>query len=432
MLKFIYILLSSLFLIISLFLSVSSLINKKYNFRDIRVYLFFILIFTVNVICWYFISKPFKIIILTLSFSIFIFCIFKENFIKSIFTSIFYQFVIIISELIFAIITIPFFNIDMSKNFFIFLSNLVISIFAIILCRIKLLKQFYNYLIKITKRIKQQQLLIIYLLIILIADIFGMLVYYKVTYIYLLIFNTLFTLFCFYIVIISFKVKDNYIKVYDKYNTTLNSLKEYEDILDKYRVSNHENKNHLLTIRNMISDKNKEVVKYIDELVKNKLKDDEKIMKEALIIPSGGLRGLIYSKILYMKEIGIKYDLNISKSIRTVELINKIDDADMLDICQIVGVYVDNAIEAVEKIKDKYINIEMYLEDNNLVFGISNYYIGRIELEKLDQEGYTTKGLGHGYGLTLTREIINKNQKLNNEKRLSKDTFTQILKIRMY
>ena len=44
-----------------------------------------------------------------------------------------------------------------------------------------------------------------------------------------------------------------------KYDCTIlvNSCDKYEDILDKYKVSNHENKNQLLTIRNMISDKNK-------------------------------------------------------------------------------------------------------------------------------------------------------------------------------
>ena len=78
------------------------------------------------------------------------------------------------------------------------------------------------------------------------------------------------------VVYILIKKENEYTKIYDKYNTTLNSLKEYEDILDKYKVSNHENKNQLLTIRNMVLEKDKKIAKYIDELVKNKIKDDEK------------------------------------------------------------------------------------------------------------------------------------------------------------
>ena len=73
----------------------------------------------------------------------------------------------------------------------------------------------------------------------------------------------------------------------------------------------------------------------------------------------------------------------------------------------------------------------MYLEKEYLVFEILNNYEGKIELEKLEQTGYTTKGQGHGYGLSLTRKIIDNNKKLKNEKRLSKETFTQILKIKM-
>ena len=176
---------------------------------------------------------------------------------------------------------------------------------------------------------------------------------------------------------------------------------------------------------------NKEAVKYIDKIVKNKIKEDEDTLYQVSVIPAGGLRGLIYSKIVYMKENKIDYDLNISKEIRTVDLINNIDDSDILDICQVIGVYIDNAIEAVLNIKDKYMCISIYLENKNLTFEVSNCYEGKIDIDRIEDKGYTTKSSGHGYGLSLTKEIIDKNKKLKNEKRLSKETFTQILKIKM-
>ena len=51
-------------------------------------------------------------------------------------------------------------------------------------------------------------------------------------------------------------------------------------------------------------------------------------------------------------------------------------------------------------------------------------------MNKLEHKGYSTKNKGHGYGLTLAKEIIDKNNKLQNEKELTKEIFSQILKIK--
>jgi len=235
-------------------------------------------------------------------------------------------------------------------------------------------KKLYDFLIKITDRINRNKLIVFSLFIVVIANLLTMFLYYRVEFVYLLIFNTCLTLFCLSIVIYSFKTQNNYIKVYDKYNTTLNSLKEYEDILDRYRISNHENKNQLLTIRNMLPKTNKKIISYIDKIIENKLKDNEKAMVEACKIPAGGLRGLIYSKILVMKNLKINYILEISKEVKTVDLIN-LDDSLMLDMCQVIGVYIDNAIGEVKKLKKKYINIEIYLVIEIIAFSFGRYIL---------------------------------------------------------
>ena len=55
----------------------------------------------------------------------------------------------------------------------------------------------------------------------------------------------------------------------------------------------------------------------------------------------------------------------------------------------------------------------------------------KIELNKLDQKGYTTKGFGHGYGLCLVKKILENNKRLINERKISKELFVQMLKIKM-
>lgn len=411
------------------------LLEKKLNFKDYRLYISLFSLMIIALINYFNVNPYIRITVITLALMLFFRFLFKENLQKCIITPIFSQMLVMISEMIFVVITCIIFNFDnqdiINTQFGKLFSNVIISILAMLLIKIPALKKIYYFLLKITDKIKSRQLIVISFVLIIISNLLVGILYYKIEFRYLLILNTFLTLFCAFIVMYSFRTKNNYIKVYDKYNTTLNSLKEYEDILDRYRVSNHENKNQLLTIRNMLSRSNKKVINYIDALVENKLKDNDKVMFETSKIPAGGLRGLIYSKVLLMKELNIDYELEISNEVKTFNLIDSIDDYTMLDVCKVIGVYLDNAIQAVQNLKEKYLNIEMYLDNKDLIISISNNYENIIDIEKIEEKGYTSKGKGHGYGLTLTKEIIDNNKKLSNQKKMSKHTFTQILKIKM-
>lgn len=422
----------ALFIAFGSLLAWSILLNKKINFKDWKFY-FFIIIITILLKFNY--NNVLKFTINVFFLSLVVKLLYNQTIKNSIVTTFYTQIVGIIFELAYSILAIYLFKIDFEveslNSLIIFFADLFVSAGIVFMVKMNFFKKLYNAIINMINKIQGKTLLVILIPLIFIFNIYLEITFYKIGKLYVFVLNGV-TIFIIMLIIYRLSKKENeYTKIYNKYNTTLNSLKEYEDILDKYRVSNHENKNELLTIRNMVVEKNQKAANYIDKLVKNKIKDDEKIMQEVSVIPAGGLRGLVYSKILYMKEKSIEYELNISKEIRTVDLINNISDSDMLDICHIVGVYIDNAIEAVIDLKDKYVNIDTYLENNCIVFEISNYYEGKIDLEKLEEKGYTTKSSGHGYGLSLTKEIISKNKKLRNEKRLSKETFTQVLKIKM-
>ena len=310
------------------------------------------------------------------------------------------------------------------------LLNIYILIVSSLITRLPFVKKIYYLFYNNTKSKENivYPLIIIFILVIATAES-----HMNLPLTLVLITNVVMAIVFIGIVIMSTKIKENYNKVNSKYQTSISSLKEYEVMIDKFRVYTHENKNEFLTIRNMLKDKNskEEVVKYIDKLVDNKIKDNDKIMKKTAKIPSGGLRATIYSKLCLMEKLNIKYTLNISREVRTTDLI-ALDEDLVLKICKILGVFLDNAIEAVKKLKKKEISIEMYTLDNELCIDITNNFKGNLDLEKINNMKYTTKGEGHGYGLTLVNKLLEEeSDKLENEKSINRDTFTQTLKIKM-
>lgn len=428
-----YLIIATIF-VITMFYIATKLSGKLYNYNDYKLYLiatFFIIFLMFN---YLYINSFIRVIFIVLIFTFAIKILLRENIINSLILALYYELLIVVSESIFALIINLFLKMDSVKIvttlFGNLWANIIIDIISIVIVNIKLTQKTYKKIRKIIERINAKHIILLCLLSLIILNVLEATLYYEFDFRYLLLFNTFVIIFCFSIIIYSFYTNNKYNKVYSKYNTTINSLKEYEDILDRYRITNHENKNQLLTIRNMLKQNDEDAILYIDKIINNKTKDDEKLMQDTSIIPAGGLRGLIYSKILLMKEREINYKINISKKIKTVDLI-ALDDDLILDICKIIGVYLDNAIEAVKNLSDKNISIEMFLIDEDLVISISNNYEGKIDIEKLGEKGYTSKNKNHGYGLFLANELIQKSKKLTNTKTIVNKYFTQNLYIKI-
>lgn len=217
--------------------------------------------------------------------------------------------------------------------------------------------------------------------------------------------------------------KNNVIKEYDKMSEY---VKVYEDIIEKDRIRRHENKNQLVTIKGMISEDDKKTQEYIDSLIDDNSDKSYKWISELTNIPIGGLKGLLFYKVNQMRDSGIEVSLTISRSLEESKLQN-INMKLYKQLCQIIGVYVDNAIEACIDCDIKSIGIEIYKDGDIFEFIITNTYKGNVEVDNMDNAGYTTKGNGHGYGLSLVRDIINSNPQFFQNRELINDYYIQHL-----
>lgn len=363
----------------------------------------------------------------------------KEEITNNFFAVVFAQLLFVISEIIFFMLVII--TTKTNTEMFVALysnaiiSNIFITIIVLTLYSTKFVKNKSLKFVSLSKNITSKMIVAIVLISIILINLLLASVYYKVNLIFLIVINTVFISFIIYIV---YKLMDEKNKLLIQTNRTLqykaendaliNNLHEYEKLADQHRMLNHENKNQLLAIKQMINNNEDGVITYIDKLLKTKVPDDQSLLANTKRIPSGGLQGIIYQKMLIIKKSKIKHSLNISRELKKLDF-KKLDIDTNINVCKIVGVFLDNAIEEVKGLREKMIGVDLYVEDDKLCISISNTYGKNKDFSKIDEVGYTTKSDGHGYGLSLVREILGKNERLENTRAVTGRFFTQVIKV---
>lgn len=184
----------------------------------------------------------------------------------------------------------------------------------------------------------------------------------------------------------------------------------------------HERINTLLCIKGMVVyDKN--IIEFIDKVIENENSIDSSILKDVMGVKLKMIRGLLYQKLICCKDNNINYVINTENNID----FNLIDYNTNTEIVLILGILLDNAIEACKNIKDKNLSIYIYQENNDIVFQVSNIFSGNINLNLLFNKGYSTKGDNRGYGLSIVKEKIKKSSNLNLKTEIHGDIFIQKL-----
>ncbi|MCL2107737.1 MAG: GHKL domain-containing protein [Oscillospiraceae bacterium] len=102
-------------------------------------------------------------------------------------------------------------------------------------------------------------------------------------------------------------------------------------------------------------------------------------------------------------------------------------------VCQVLGILLDNAIEAAAEIETgkKCLNIAIINNPNSKTFIIKNTWQSReFPISKLFELGFSTKGEGRGIGLYTVRNLTEKIKGLYLETDVSDEFFTQIFTVK--
>ncbi|ANZ32924.1 quorum-sensing sensor histidine kinase AgrC [Staphylococcus carnosus] len=111
------------------------------------------------------------------------------------------------------------------------------------------------------------------------------------------------------------------------------------------------------------------------------------------------LKGLLTTKIIQAQENKIRVSVEVPDEIDHISI-------NMIDLSRMVGIILDNAIEASLEIEDPLIQIGFMKEENSVVIIIMNKCAKDIpKVHELFQESFSTKGNNRGLGLSTLKEI---------------------------
>ena len=102
----------------------------------------------------------------------------------------------------------------------------------------------------------------------------------------------------------------------------------------------------------------------------------------------------------------------------------------IFDFCKILGIFLDNAIEAAEESNEREINIvfRRSAADKVQIFSIENTYKDKdIDTEKIFEKDFSTKNRNSGIGLWEVKNIVDRNENVTLLTSKDKKFFTQKL-----
>ncbi len=210
-----------------------------------------------------------------------------------------------------------------------------------------------------------------------------------------------------------------------------NSIKELEqknknllEINDDVKCFKHDFNNIMQAINGYIDLKDmNSLEKYFNSIIK----DCHHINTVELLNYKATENPAIYSVLIDKytmareKNININIDICLNLNVFTEKVYS---------ISRMLGILLDNAIEATNGVAEKIINIELRKEKNKNLIIIENTFLEKeIDVNKIFEKGYTSKRSNSGLGLWKIRKIIEKDESLNLITTIENKLFKQVIEL---
>jgi len=194
----------------------------------------------------------------------------------------------------------------------------------------------------------------------------------------------------------------------------LQSAKEYNETLrilhDNVRGFKHDFDNIVTTIGGYVKTNDMEgLKKYYSQLEDDCQRANNLYVLNPDIVNNDGIYNLLTKKYHEAEEKDIKVNITFLLDLSTLHM-------KIYEFARILGILLDNAIEASSECKDKVINLVFRNDDKNSrqLIVVENTYTDKdVDTEKIFEKGISGKENHTGLGLWEVRKIVKKNHNIN-------------------
>ncbi|MBR2923559.1 MAG: GHKL domain-containing protein [Clostridia bacterium] len=203
---------------------------------------------------------------------------------------------------------------------------------------------------------------------------------------------------------ISYMVQDiRYIIQLQRLNTLEQQQAISNSLLQNLRFFRHNMVNMLYGLEGVLisGDRDKVTAYYNEMREKCALVNNENILAlERVTHPS--VSAILLHGVDKARQLNLPINLYVQEQ---VQFGRTLSDA---DLCQVLGVLLDNAIEAADKAEERHVTVELRNVDNSLEVIVKNTYAGEVPPEKLTIGGASTKEGHEGQGLRSCYHILSR------------------------
>lgn len=217
----------------------------------------------------------------------------------------------------------------------------------------------------------------------------------------------------------------------DMRQDTYNRLQEYtnqiESMYSSLRSFKHDFSNIMLSMSGYIEANDMDGLReYFDKEILplgKKITKNTAHINQLMNIKNTELKSILSSKLLYAIELNINVCVEMTDEITSLPI-------DTLALCRIIGIFLDNAIEATMETERPSIRFALINLDTEYIFIISNTFLEKsIPYATLAKPNVSTKGANRGIGLYNAHEIISRYNHVFLDTEIQDSIFTQRLHI---
>ena len=412
------------------FLIFTQLLNIKSTKKQRNIYI--ILLSCISIISSFFLPTLLRSFINMIIYPICIMIIFKNNAIKAIFAEFLPLMFLVLLETLTAKLLFVLFGISYEQSASIPLSRLGISvlIFALFYLLILVFKKSKLSIASFEFIDKKNKIIIItnsIIGVITIATQFYLASFYNENLPLIITLLSLLTLTAFFIInifslisVIKLRNTTQNLEESQLYNKTLQILH------DNVRAFRHDFSNIVTAIGGYVSMNDMDgLKKYYSQLLIDCQRTNNLTTLSPEVINNPAIYNVLANKYHIADEKGIKIELSIFYDINKLNI-------KIYELTRILGILLDNAIEASAECENKIINVTVREEPNKnrKVILIENTYNDKtINTETIYEKGFSTKQGNTGLGLWQVRQILKKNTNLNLYTYKNEEYFCQQLEI---